>query len=276
MQNYVHTLPTVRLGRVTFSSHAVARALDMGVTAEQITDALLEPTFGYWSRTPRRRDRLLPERPVRATPVHRRHGAVGHEGSMGRERRSSPTPRRPRGTCGVAFVSHYEKNPAKLVDKTIRALGGRRVDSTRHAVSYRLPDGAHFSVPSNIGPGRARIIVGEITTKYGTAQTRPAAPRGRKVKREDAPVVDVRSVRFTRHAKERYVLMAGQGDLTVKEVLEALTTPVHVRWSDHHESWMWAGSRVTIAAIAQDDGSFVATTLLWTTASDWADNPRPK
>lgn len=50
MKNYVDELPRVDMKDVTFSKHALQRALDMGVEGHDITAALTKPEYGYWSR----------------------------------------------------------------------------------------------------------------------------------------------------------------------------------------------------------------------------------
>jgi hypothetical protein len=152
-------------------------------------------------------------------------------------------------------------------------MGAVRIDRTALEVSCRFPDGARHNVPKNIRPGAAKVMLNRLRRMYDRPWNDPLAGAE---KRPGAPVIDLGRVVASKHAMERFDQMRRSGDLEYREVLVALKAPSKVLWHPGHDSWLWVGDRIAVAASITPNGQAVIRTILWTTAELWADNPRPE
>lgn len=168
------------------------------------------------------------------------------------------------------------RQPAKRLDREFRAYGGTCMNRTPagHAY-YRFPDGAVHLIPPAVTAAKGRLILAAIRERYGRPDRRENGdPFRRSVERDGAPEIDVDRVTMSKHAGERFALMAKQAQLNPVEVSDALLFPERVLWSSANESWMWVRGRVVVAAVATDDGRTLIKTLLWATEELWEQNPR--
>lgn len=164
-------------------------------------------------------------------------------------------------------------SPAKTVAKTFQRMGAASMNTSKHGTEFRFPDGAQKLVPGNMSPATARSMLKWATDRYGY-EDRPAVS-GERTHRAK-PKLNLERVTASNHAKERLALMRRQDGLEMREILLALRAPQRTLWSVPHQSWLWVGERVTVAAHVQDDGSAVISTLLWSTRELWDANPRPQ
>ncbi len=156
-------------------------------------------------------------------------------------------------------------------------MGATRESRTSDHVAYRFPDGARRLVPTNIAPGRARQMLAETQERYGTGRYRANTdPLRSAIEKPGAPVVDTARLALSRHARERFELMADQANLRALELRDAVQYPERVLWSPMHCSWLWVRGRIIVAVVIGDDGAFVIRTLLWATEELWEQNPRPE
>jgi len=172
--------------------------------------------------------------------------------------------------------SDFDRQPTKTLEREFKALGGRRLDSSRHGVRYRFPDGGVFVIPTGVRPGNAKLIHDTVQRRYGKTDRRSITdPLRSAVVRENPPTISPEALTMSRHANERFALMSSQVRLARAEVTDALLWPERIMWSPLHESWMWVRGRLIVAAAVNDDGSTVIRTILWATEDLWEQNPRP-
>lgn len=169
--------------------------------------------------------------------------------------------------------SEFFKQPAKRLDREFRAMGARRIDRTSAYVAYRFPDGARVEVPSNIGPSNARAFLSDMQRTYGG---RARDPLGLTEKKHGAPVIDFDRLTASNHAQIRLAQMKKQAGLEFHEMLHALRIPERVLWSQLHDSWLWVGERIAVAASVDALGHATIRTILWTQQELWDANPRPE
>lgn len=169
--------------------------------------------------------------------------------------------------------SEFWKQPAKRLDREFRSMGAARCDRTSQNVSYRFPDGARFLIPSNIGAGSARALLHQLQGTYGYGGNDPL---DQAVKRPGAPVIDLKRLTASNHAQIRLAQMQKQAGVAMTEVLHALRIPDRVLWSEQHDSWLWVGERIAVAASVDVLGYAVVRTILWTQQELWDANPRPE
>lgn len=162
--------------------------------------------------------------------------------------------------------------PAKMLDKEMRTLGGRR-NRTSRGVEYTFPDGAVHLVRTGITPQAADKMVRDMRHRYGRPER---ALRGEQVRGAAVPAVDMTKLAATEHARQRLALMKRQGGVEMREVMSALVCPMRVLWSDAHGTWQWVGERIAVVAHVTDDGVTVIRTILWSTTELWAQHPRPE
>jgi hypothetical protein len=174
--------------------------------------------------------------------------------------------------------SKFFRHPAKMLDREFRAMGATRADRDSRAVTYRFPDGAYQSVPTNIGPANARGMLNELQYRYGPSQRRHEGdPLAGTMIRDDIPTVDTALIIMTKHATERFEQMSDQARLSTDEIRHCLQFPETVRYSPSHSSWMWVRGRIAVATThAPDTGETIIRTVLWATEELWVNNPRPE
>lgn len=172
--------------------------------------------------------------------------------------------------------SDFYRQPTKTLEREFKALGGRRMEKVGAGVRYRFPDGGVYLIPVGVGPGKARAILVGVQARYGTKDIRSSTdPLRSAVERANPPTIAPEALTMSRHATERFTLMASQVRLARAEVTDALLWPERVMWSPLHESWMWVRGRIIVAAAINEDGSTVIRTILWATEDLWEQNPRP-
>lgn len=157
----------------------------------------------------------------------------------------------------------------KMLSKELHKLGATS-QRQRHGTVFTFPDGANRFVESNIRFAAATALLGTLRETY---RTRPVLS-GREA--HTPPVINDRDLTVTQHAAERIRLMRSQpARMRPEEVVQALMRPDSVRWHDGHQSWMWVGERVAVAA-SVTDGHTQIRTVMWSTEVLWAENPRPE
>lgn len=164
------------------------------------------------------------------------------------------------------------QTPAKMLDKELRRLGGRRRRTSR-GVEYTFPDGAVRLIRPGITPQSVSTIIRDAQHRYGRPDR---ALRGEQVRGSAVPTVDMTKLSATEHARERLALMKRQGGVGMGEITTALVCPTRVLWNDVHGTWQWVGDRVAVVAHITDDGVTVIRTILWSTTELWAQHPRPE
>lgn len=173
----------------------------------------------------------------------------------------------------------YVKHPRKFIESRIRDYGGvknGRLDERAkdgRGTDWVFPDGQHMFVLDGIHMGHAAALVNELKRMYG--HRRSDTPFN-ATKRSNAPQVDLTQLTASEHAKDRFRLMRTQDRLEFSDVLHAIRLPTRVLWSEVHQSWIWVGTKVSVAVKVLPSGSAVITTLLWSTEELWAANPRPE
>ncbi|MFF7293159.1 hypothetical protein ACFY9N_11575 [Microbacterium sp. NPDC008134] len=173
--------------------------------------------------------------------------------------------------------SEFFRQPTKRLDREFRALGGRRLDRSPGGTRYIFPDGGVQYVPADVMPGRARAILVSVQERYATRDIRPKDdPLRSAMKRDGAPDINADTIAMSRHANDRFELMATQARLDRREIGDALRFPEQVLWSPTHESWMWVRGRVIVAVAETDQGINVIRTIMWATSDLWEQNPRPE
>ncbi|WP_147251197.1 hypothetical protein [Microbacterium sp. H6] len=157
-----------------------------------------------------------------------------------------------------------------------KSLGGRVLERAGHSVSYAFPDGGVFAIPAGVHAGNAKLIYDTVQARYGTKDTRSRTdPLRSAVKRAGAPAIAVGHLAMSKHANDRFELMAAQARLHQTEVRDALQFPEQVLWSPLHESWLWVRGRIIVAVVLDENGMTIIRTILWATEDLWEQNPRP-
>ncbi|MGX9346599.1 hypothetical protein [Microbacterium sp. KNMS] len=172
-------------------------------------------------------------------------------------------------------MARGSQNRTKDIEKFFRQLGGRRGRRERDGTVWVFPDGAaKFVRDSEPGLAASRAMQW-AAERYG--QPAPAYEPGERVRRREAPVLDLERVVASEHAKERMALMRRQdGRATFRDLMATLACPVRVVWSETHGSWVWVGGRLAVPVRVRADGSAVILSVLWATGDLWAENPRPE
>lgn len=170
----------------------------------------------------------------------------------------------------------FTRQPTKTLEREFKALGGRRLDRSASGTGYVFPDGGVFVIPSRVRPGNAKLILESVLDRYGTKDTRSRTdPLRSAVKRTGAPTIVVGHLALSKHAADRFELMASQARLDRTEVHDALQYPEQVLWSPLHKSWLWVRGRIIVAVVPDENGTTVIRTILWATEDLWEQNPRP-
>lgn len=170
----------------------------------------------------------------------------------------------------------FTRQPTKTLEREFRLLGGRRLERSGHGVRYIFPDGGVFVIPAGVRPGNAKLILEGVQERYGTKDTRSRTdPLRSAVKRTGAPTIVVAHLAMSKHATDRFELMATQARLDRTEVHDALHYPEQVLWSPLHKSWLWVRGRIIVAVVPDENGMTIIRTILWATEDLWEQNPRP-
>jgi len=160
--------------------------------------------------------------------------------------------------------------PYRSCKSEFERLGAYESSRDKHGCTFTFRDRRARYVRFNITDRDARNLIGDVRQQYGNS-------RGiGKFKDPKAPRLDMTRLRASEHAKSRLVLMQRQQQVSFDELVHALVTPVEVRYSGLHESWIWCGHRVAVAVALDTDGSPVITTVLWATRDLWDASPRPE
>lgn len=171
-------------------------------------------------------------------------------------------------------MTDYFKHPAKRLDREFRGMGAIRIDRNARHVSYLFPDKAIHVLNNNIRQGAAKELLDTMRRRYGATVARD--PLGYAEKRPGAPVLDFSKLIASKHAQIRLTQMQNQAGLEFQEVVLALRAPNRVLWSEIHESWLWVGERIAVAASVNILGEATIRTILWTQQELWDANPRPE
>lgn len=165
------------------------------------------------------------------------------------------------------------KHPAKAVDKEFRRLGASR-STVRDGAKYLFPDGASIFIPSKINWFVAHSAMRDARMRMGADRERDPI-MGERIPTTRLPAVDIDKLTVTDHARERLVMMRGQGDVADLEVLTALTCPMRALWSEQHGTYAWIGDRITVVGHYRD-GWLTVRSFLWSTNDLWEQHPRPE
>lgn len=172
--------------------------------------------------------------------------------------------------------SEFYRQPTKRLEREFRALGGSRISRSGIGIRYSFPDGGVHLIPTGVGAAKARAILAGVQARYGKKDVRSRTdPLRSAVERAGAPRIDPRHLAMSKHATDRFELMAAQARLQRAEVADALQFPEQVLWSPLHESWLWVRGRIIIAVVVDDNGTTIIRTILWATEDLWEQNPRP-
>jgi len=160
--------------------------------------------------------------------------------------------------------------PYRSCKSEFERLGAVELRRDKSGCTFQFRDGrcqfVHFNVTAHV----ARNLIGDVRQQYGHS-------RGvGKFKDPKAPRIEIARLRASEHAKSRLALMQRQQQVSFNELVHALVTPVEVRYSGLHESWIWCGHRVAVAVALDADGAPVITTVLWATRELWDAAPRPE
>lgn len=172
--------------------------------------------------------------------------------------------------------SDFFRQPTKRLEREFRALGGQRLGRAGIGTTYQFHDGGVFLIPEGVTPGKARSILAGVQARYGAKDVRSRTdPLRSAMKRDGAPPIDVAHLAMSKHATDRFELMASQARLQREEIAHALQFPEQVLWSPLHESWMWVRGRIIVAVACDENGMTIIRTILWATEDLWEQNPRP-
>jgi hypothetical protein len=161
------------------------------------------------------------------------------------------------------------KRPYRFCKEELEHIGGVEVSRDKTGVQFRFKDGKRVFVRFSITELAASHLVRDTRKLQGLKQTRNSAPVLRP------PVLDLNRLGASKHAAERLALMKSQAGVTWEELVHTLRIPESINYSHEHGSWVWVGTRVSLA-VAVENGIATILTVLWSNNDLWESNPRPE